>query len=158
MSNLPNDLLSIVYSSSAAHPFPDEELAALLATSRANNARTRLTGMLLHRSGRFLQVLEGPADVLRERMSVIAADPRHLDVRILLQETIDARQFPAWTMAFEPAPGTRTEDIPGYRTTFADIESGHDGHEGRRDGDPQRSLAALRELIGWFQDRALRSQ
>ncbi|WP_181034949.1 BLUF domain-containing protein [Arthrobacter sp. B0490] len=155
MSNLPNDLLSIVYSSSAAHPFTDEELAALLAISRANNARTGLTGMLLHRSGRFLQVLEGPGDTLRERMSVIAADPRHLDVRILLQETIDARQFPEWTMAFEPAPGTRTEDIPGYRTTFADIES--DGRDGRRDGDPQRSLTALRELIGWFQDRALRS-
>ncbi|MHA7188712.1 BLUF domain-containing protein [Arthrobacter sp. MDT2-16] len=149
MSNLPNDLLSIVYSSTADHPFTDEELSSLLDTSRENNARTQLTGMLLYRSGRFLQVLEGPAQLLRERMSVIAADPRHLDVRILLQETVDERQFPEWTMAFEPAADSHPDDIPGYRATFSDVMD-----DGEGDGDPQRSLAALRELIRWFQDRA----
>lgn len=139
-------MLSIVYSSSASHPFDDGELSALLALSRENNARNGLTGMLLYRSGRFLQVIEGPGDVLRERMSIIAADPRHLDVHILLQETIDERQFPDWTMAYEPAPDADPDDIPGYRTTFSDIEG---------DDDPQQSIAALRELISWFQDRAV---
>jgi hypothetical protein len=103
--------------------------------------------VLLYRSGRFLQVIEGPADILRERMSIIAADPRHLDVHILLQETIDERQFPDWTMAYEPASDVAAEDIPGYRSTFSDIEAGD---------DPQESLAALRELIRWFQDRTVR--
>jgi hypothetical protein len=146
VSRTSHDLLSIVYSSTSAHPFKDEELNALLALSRENNARARLTGVLLYRSGRFLQVIEGPADILRERMSIIAADPRHLDVHILLQETIDERQFPDWTMAYEPASDVAAEDIPGYRSTFSDIEAGD---------DPQESLAALRELIRWFQDRAV---
>ncbi|MFJ6001361.1 BLUF domain-containing protein [Arthrobacter sp. NPDC092385] len=146
MSRNPHDLLSIVYASTAAQLFDDVELSALLASSRENNARAHLTGMLLYRSGRFLQVIEGPADVLRERMSIIAADPRHLDVRVLLRETIDERQFPDWTMAYEPASDVAAEDIPGFRTTFADI-GGED--------DPQGSVAALRELILWFQDRAV---
>jgi hypothetical protein len=149
VSRTPNDLLSIVYSSTSAHPFRDEELNALLALSRESNARAHLTGMLLYRSGRFLQVIEGPADVLRERMSIIAADPRHLDVHILLQETIDERQFPDWTMAYDPASGVAVDDIPGYRRTFSDIEGGN---------DPQESVAALRELIGWFQDRAVQGR
>jgi hypothetical protein len=146
VSHPENDLLSIVYSSSAAQLFGDEELGSLLALSRQNNLRTGLTGMLLYRGGYFLQVIEGPADVLRERMSIIAADSRHLDVRVLLQETIGERQFPDWTMAYEPVPDASAEDIPGYRTTFSDLE-------GR--GDSQHSVAALRELVAWFRDRAV---
>lgn len=140
-----NDILSIVYSSSAAQPFDDEGLGALLTLCRENNARTRLTGMLLYRNGRFLQVLEGPEQILRQRMSIIAADPRHLDLQILLQETIDQRHFPDWTMGYEPVSETMEDEIPGYRTAFSDI----------REDDPQRSIQALRELIHWFQDRAI---
>ncbi len=144
MSNFPRDLLSIVYASSADHPFGDEELGELLALSRRNNARDDLTGVLLYRSGQFLQVIEGPSDVLRERMSIIAADTRHLDVRILFQETIDQRHFPDWTMAFEPASDVDLHEIPGFRTSLSDIEG---------DDDAQRSIATLRELIHWFRDR-----
>jgi hypothetical protein len=146
VSNASHDLLSIVYSSSAAHPYDAEDLGALLALSRDNNARHQLTGMLLYRNGRFLQVLEGPEDVLRQRMSIIAADPQHTDVRILLQGTIDERQFPDWTMGYEPVSEAMADDVPGYRTTFADLD---------RDEEPSHSLQALRELIRWFQDRAI---
>lgn len=141
-----NNLLSIVYSSSAAQRFTDEDLGALLVLCRENNARSQLTGMLLYREGRFLQVLEGPEAALRHRMSVIAADPRHLDVRILLQETIDRRYFPDWTMGYEPVSDKMADEIPGYRTSLSDVED---------DDDPQRSVRALRELIRWFQDRII---
>ncbi|WP_168796571.1 BLUF domain-containing protein [Arthrobacter echini] len=144
MSTFSRDLLSIVYASSAAHPFGDGELGDLLALSRRNNADADLTGVLLYRSGQFLQVIEGPSDVLRERMSIIAADPRHLDVRILFQETIDERHFPDWTMAFEPASDVSIDEIPGFRTSLSDIEG---------DDDAQRSITTLRELIHWFRDR-----
>ncbi|MHA7281485.1 BLUF domain-containing protein [Arthrobacter sp. TMS2-4] len=146
MSTASHDLLSIVYSSSAAHPYDDADLGALLALSRDNNARNGLTGMLLYRNGRFLQVLEGPEDVLRRRMSIIAADPEHTDVRILLQATIDERQFPDWTMGYESVSDSMADEVPGYRTTFSDLD---------REQDPTQSLQALRELIRWFQDRAV---
>ncbi|WDF32572.1 BLUF domain-containing protein [Arthrobacter agilis] len=146
MTHTSRNLLSIVYSSSAAHPYDDADLGALLALSRDNNARHDLTGMLLYRNGRFLQVLEGPEDALRRRMSIIAADPEHTDVRVLLQETIDERQFPDWTMGYEPMSESLADDVPGYRSTFSDLEG---------EQDPTRSLEALKELIRWFQDRAI---
>ena len=145
MMHTSEDLLSIVYASSAAQPYSDEDLALLLTQCRANNARYGLTGMLLYRNGLFLQVLEGPADVLRERMSIIDADLRHTEVRILLRETIDQRQFPEWTMGYEPLSDDQADDVPGFRTTFADLE---------RVQEPSPSLEALRELIQWFRDRA----
>ena len=38
------------------------------------------------------------------------------------------------------------DEVPGYRTTFSDLD---------REQDPTQSLQALRELIRWFQDRAV---
>jgi hypothetical protein len=135
-------MTSIVYTSTALHPFSDEDLGQLLVTSRANNARTGLTGMLLYRSGRFLQVLEGPEDSLKERMAIIGADSRHAGVRVLLREPIAERQFPDWTMGHEPFSASLAKDIPGYRSTF-------------EDEDPADTIQALRELIRWFQERAI---
>ena len=58
-------LLSVVYSSTAVVPFSDHDLFELLEHSRENNARDGLTGMLLYRDERFLQVLEGPEEAVR---------------------------------------------------------------------------------------------
>lgn len=138
-------MLSIVYSSTALEPFSDEELAALLAASRATNERLELTGLLLHREGHFLQLIEGPYDVVRERMEVISADPRHDNVTILLEEVISERHFPEWTMGFQAVTGAMVDEIPGYRSTFDDLE-------GER--PVGGALLALRQLIGWFQVRS----
>jgi hypothetical protein len=129
-------LLSIVYLSTAAAPLDTDDLAKLLDSSRTNNMLTHLTGMLLYREGRFLQVLEGPEVFVRGRMAVIAADPRHTGVQVLLEETIGERRFPRWTM--------RHEDVCP-ETSF---ETAHD------DEASGERIASLRTLIRWFQERA----
>lgn len=144
----PDRLTSIVYSSTATQPFSAEDLGELLAISRTNNNQLGLTGMLLFRSGRFLQVLEGPETAVKDRMDVIAEDPRHTAVRVLLHENLDERQFPDWTMGYEPITDSMAEAMPGYRTTFSDRDTGEDE-------DPNASLRGLRELIRWFQERAI---
>lgn len=138
-------LVSIVYSSSATQPFTAEDLGELLAVSRRNNDRSGLTGLLLFRSGRFLQVLEGPGAAVKERMDVIEEDPRHTAVRVLLRENLDERQFPDWTMGYEPITDSMAESMPGYRATVTDAG----------DDDPNVSMRGLRELISWFQERAI---
>ncbi|WP_243646365.1 MULTISPECIES: BLUF domain-containing protein [unclassified Rathayibacter] len=137
-------LRSIVYSSRSATGFQDVDLADLLAQSRTNNERLGLTGMLLYRDGRFLQLLEGPTGVLEERMSVIATDPRHHDVRTLLSEQLTGRLLPSWTMGYPTVGRAEIDDIPGYRRTFEDLDT---------DTDSSFTLPALRELIRWFRDR-----
>ncbi len=55
----------LVYVSSAVRPFSRVDLDDLLATSRANNARVGITGMLLYKDGNFMQVLEGDEEAVR---------------------------------------------------------------------------------------------
>jgi hypothetical protein len=135
-------VLSIVYSSRAVTEFSDSDLAALLTKSRANNASVGMTGLLLYRDGRFVQLLEGPLTVVRERMEIIRRDPRHDEVEILLEEVLRLPRFPDWTMGYEPVEDARADDVPGYRTTFEEIAKG---------GTSGATTLALRELIEWFQ-------
>jgi len=111
-------MLSTVYTSSATYPFTDDDLAVLLMNSRANNARAGLTGVLLHQDGQFMQVLEGPDEVVLARYEVIAADPRHGDVQVVSQEAIEQRRFPEWTMGYRAVTDTTAEDLPGFDDFF----------------------------------------
>ena len=139
-------LRSLVYSSHTAAGLEEADLPALLAQCRANNERLGLTGILLFRDGRFLQLLEGPDATLRERMAIIADDPRHAGLRVLLEETPAQRLFPSWTMAYEAITDSMAAELPGYRSTFEDIDID-------TDVDASATLPALRELIRWFQVR-----
>ena len=136
-------MLSIVYSSSASESFSEASLPDLLVQSRENNARLGLTGLLLYRDGHFLQLLEGDDDIVRDRIDVITHDARHQHVRILLEDAIDARQFPDWTMGYGAIAPSDVDSVPGYRATFEDISAITDASGS--------STAALRELIRWFQ-------
>ena len=135
-------MLSVVYTSRATGEFDDADLATLLMNSRANNRRLGLTGFLLHRDGQFLQLLEGPAEVVRDRLRIIELDPRHADVAVLLDEDEPRRQFPAWSMGYETVTDTLAEDIPGYRTLFDDIDT-----------SPAATQPAVRQLVTWFEKR-----
>jgi hypothetical protein len=131
-----------VYTSRATGTFDDSDLATLLMNCRANNRRLGLTGFLLHREGNFLQLLEGPADVLRDRLDVIARDPRHTDVAVLLDDEEERRQFPAWSMGYETVTDTLADDIPGYRAIFQDINL-----------TPALAQPVVRQLLAWFETR-----
>jgi hypothetical protein len=137
-------VLSIVYSSRASRQFSGADLEDLLSRSRANNDRLGLSGMLLFREGRFLQILEGPSDVLSERYAIIAKDPRHTHVTTLLEEETEHRFFGHWSMRYETLSDEEAAAAPGYREGFDDVDP---------EGGSITSLADLRELIRWFQQR-----
>ncbi len=94
---MPN-LVRLVYVSEASVPFTDGDLATLLRKSQRNNAGRGVTGVLLYAGGHFMQVLEGPADAVTERLAVIGADPRHRNVHQLFCEVATTRLFARWTM------------------------------------------------------------
>jgi hypothetical protein len=141
------NLLSTLYASTAVESFDDEMLRSLLEQSRENNARNDLTGMLLYRGGRFVQVLEGPESVVRALIETIRHDPRHTNMRTLFEEPILERQFAAWTMGYEPISMPREELPDAFRDTFDDLEDGTDS---------SATLRAVRELSLWFRVRAKR--
>ena len=65
----------LIYTSDAAEGLTDADLGCILATSQRNNAEMGLTGMLLYGRGRFIQVLEGPPDVLGRMMRGSTCSP-----------------------------------------------------------------------------------
>jgi hypothetical protein len=107
-------VIHLVYVSSAVTQFTDEQLEALLAGSRFNNERDGVTGMLLHKDGNFMQVLEGAEGTVKEVHARIVRDVRHRDLVTMIQEPIAERQFPDWTMGFGNLDDPRVRALPGY--------------------------------------------
>ncbi|GAA0674111.1 hypothetical protein FHT00_001429 [Sphingomonas insulae] len=78
--------------------------ATVLAQSRRNNARARITGLLFFDGKRFLQALEGDDAQVDATFARIQQDARHHALVILSDRTIGAREFGEWAMAYH-APG-----------------------------------------------------
>ncbi len=77
-----------------------EDIAAILAVSRRNNAAAGITGMLLYHDQSFLQVLEGEEPGLSLCFDRIARDRRHRNLIVLSRDAVAARAFGAWQMGF----------------------------------------------------------
>ena len=103
-----------VYVCSAVNLMPSEELLKLLTVSRNNNARLEITGMLLHKDGNFMQVLEGAKEDVLSLMEIIKKDPRHRGIITLHEGYTDNRQFLDWSMGFHELNSTEAKLIPGY--------------------------------------------
>lgn len=85
---------------STSSPWSRPDLLELLRAARAKNASLGITGVLLHRQGRFVQLLEGEADDVHALYATIRADDRHRDVTLIWDGRGDARWFADWWMAF----------------------------------------------------------
>lgn len=95
-------LFQVVY---ASRPFGYDEgmLNGILADARRRNEREDITGSLICRADLYLQLLEGPVDVVTAAFERIARDDRHLEVRRLHAGPTEHRIFPAWAMRHDPA-------------------------------------------------------
>lgn len=94
-------MFHIIYVSEASHPLNRQELLALHARAREKNRVAGITGMLIHKDGRFAQVLEGNEATVRQLFETIRKDDRHGDVKILMEGPIAQREFADWSMGFQ---------------------------------------------------------
>lgn len=97
----PEKLLQIVYTSSSRNRYlSPASLQSILAGSRKRNAQNGITGLLLYRDGSFAQFLEGPEAAVRSTFDKIQADSRHRGVIVVLQRSIERRDFETWRMGY----------------------------------------------------------
>ncbi len=108
------NLVSAVYVSSAVRPLKPHELREMLSVIRRQNELRGITGMLLYRSGNFLQVVEGPAPAINRLLQSLQRDPRHTGMIILNKKPIQQREFAEWHMAFRDISDLYTQDVEGY--------------------------------------------
>ena len=105
----------LIYCSQAAYDLAPGELVALLDHARVRNAESGLTGMLLYSSQSFLQMVEGDAGAIEATYARILADPRHTNLRLLMDADVPARLFPDWTMGFEHLDDEElADDLEGF--------------------------------------------
>lgn len=114
-------MFSLVYVSSAVRPFSQLQLKDLLATSRTNNERLGVSGLLLYKNGGFMQVLEGDEPVVRRLQLQISSNPAHRGLLVLLQQQQAGRDFANWSMGFRDLNSPGTLAVPGY-SEFMNME------------------------------------
>jgi len=110
------DLCHLIYQSKSLVPFETSELVDLLRRSRAYNRAHGITGILLYTAdGRFLQVLEGLRDEVRQLYhDRILQDPRHCGWQVLSEGPSPHRLFATWSMGFRTAQAADMRTLLGY--------------------------------------------
>ena len=92
----------LIYSSTP-FGFDSSILNGLLIDSIENNQKYDITGSLLCRADIYLQMLEGPEELVLKTFDKIQKDDRHINIKVLLQErNIAVRLFPGWAMRDDP--------------------------------------------------------
>lgn len=93
-------MYTLSYESDAATGTTDTHIGDILDSSRTNNAKSGITGCLVHCSERFFQILEGEKEDVLELYKRIKTDLRHNHVELLSRDDIEKTVFTGWNMAF----------------------------------------------------------
>ena len=92
-------LVRLLYASRPLEPLSGAFVHSSLEQSRKNNPALGITGLLCVSEDLFIQVIEGGRDEVCDLFNAIVRDQRHQQVRLLIYEEIEVRQFGNWTMA-----------------------------------------------------------
>lgn len=114
MDSGPAVLSAIVYRSRAVAPMSDTDLFYLLAQARENNAIRGLSGIIVYDRGHFFQWIEGHDEHLGHIWNNIRNDPRHADVKVLVDQQIPTRLFEGWTMQFAHRDRQHESIVDGF--------------------------------------------
>ncbi len=90
----------VLYVSQMTSSVTQDDLAALLRQARSLNETHNITGALICVSNNFIQVIEGPKEGIDQLCNNIEADSRNKNFSILIDQIIEKRSFPNWSMGF----------------------------------------------------------
>lgn len=94
-------LFQLTYISTAREDVGVVECESILEAARSRNADRGVTGLLLYNGKRFLQVLEGGEQAVRDIYALIEQDPRHHALVVVGEGATPEREFSGWAMAFD---------------------------------------------------------
>lgn len=109
------ELTRLIYASKHAG-IDDDCLTDILQSSRANNDRVGITGVLIFGERFFLQVLEGNREKVARTFMRIMKDRRHHDIRLIGAGDADDRLFDEWNMKFVEMASLRKGIVSDYLT------------------------------------------
>ena len=92
--------LHVIYISQLAPERDCAVFSAICRSARARNIERGIAGVLLFDGERFFQWLHGAPDEVSQLMDTIAADPRHTEVRVLLNAQLPTEYERGWRAGF----------------------------------------------------------
>jgi hypothetical protein len=107
-------MYQLLYVSEATHSMSKNELLSLLQQSKLNNYKQHITGLMLYKDQRFMQILEGNETDVENLYAKIAQDSRHHELVVLLRKQTDKPLFKDWSMGFIDLDNDEAARIPGY--------------------------------------------
>lgn len=90
----------LAYVSRPRNDLPASELSRIVVTSRMNNARDHLCGVLVYTGSDFAQLIEGASARVYALWNRIKRDDRHRDLVLLFDEIAPTPWFPDWRMGY----------------------------------------------------------
>ena len=116
------NLRRLIYTSKAVKDFTKPELLDLLHDARAYNSIDKICGVLMHRNGYFLQVLEGEPDSIDNLLARLLKDARHEDLKVIHDSSVDSLLFSNWAMGSADLETPELSLIPGLRNDLSNPE------------------------------------
>jgi len=107
-------LRQLIYVSTATHECRPDDLEAILESSVRHNKEVGITGLLLYKSGTFMQLIEGDDAAIEETLRRLHADRRHYGIIILYDDPASDRIFPGWSMGFSLLDAKKLLTHPEY--------------------------------------------
>lgn len=93
-------ILRLIYLSRVWRNMTNTQLDNILAKSRSNNPKKKITGLLCYGGTSFIQILEGPEQEVILLYATILNDERHHGCKILDIHIDMKRIFENWAMAY----------------------------------------------------------
>jgi Sensors of blue-light using FAD len=109
---------NLIYLSSASYLYSNHDLLDILNTSRLNNTKLDVTGLLLYSEGSILQILEGEKEVLNTLFKKISGDKRHKGVIKMMDVSVKERSFQEWSMGFKQISTEDWNKLSGYLNPY----------------------------------------
>ncbi|WP_028670300.1 BLUF domain-containing protein [Saccharospirillum impatiens] len=101
-----SNLIQLMYISRATFkPTPavqgiEPNVARILQSSRINNAKVDVGGVLFYGNGHFFQCLEGDKAAVHTLLERLHRDDRHTDVKVVSEKPVHVRRFDDWSMKY----------------------------------------------------------
>lgn len=92
--------IQVIYTSEANESLAEPEVLDILRKAQFKNQAMRISGLLLYKDGRFMQLLEGEPSAVTALLEVIAKDPRHKNLVVTDEFPVDKPSMPTWAMGY----------------------------------------------------------
>jgi hypothetical protein len=117
-------IFRLTYLSQPVRPFTDEDFDDIESKSIAANNERDVTGLLIVKGERILQILEGRESAVRDLYAKIEADRRHAITKLVSAVEDDERLLLTWSMVVRSMKGVSSEISQQFDEVYDSFQRG----------------------------------